>query len=225
MCRRTQAGTDLRFWPNGQLKMDCDASGAVLADRVGWRLADFARHPSAVAAHLSEAHVAALRLYTTAAFASLNPSLRDQDRFNNQRPHHFPVTVKLIAEAAGQLKVVNSRAADAAQPRELYRGLRNVAPPDEFMRDGGTELGMMSATLDANVAVRYSAAAHGVVLRFQTAGWEERGADIAFLSAFPAEAEVLYPPLTFIRPLQQQRASMEVNGTTFRVIDVTPRRA
>ena len=110
--------------------------------------------------------------------------------------------------------------------RVLYgRFLKNVAPPDEFMRDGGTELGMMSATLDANVAVRYSAAAHGVVLRFQTAGWEERGADIAFLSAFPAEAEVLYPPLTFIRPLQQQRASMEVNGTTFRVIDVTPRRA
>ena len=223
--RRAQAGTDLRLWPNGQLKMDCDANGVVLADRVGWCLANFARHPDAVAAQLTEAHVAALRLYTTAAFVSLNPSLRDQDRFNSQRPHHFPITVKLIAEAAGQLKAVRSGTADAAQSRVLFRGLKNVAPPDQFMRDGGTELGMMSATFDANVAVRYSAAAHGVVLRFQTAGWEERGADIAFLSAFPAEAEVLYPPLTFIRPLRQQPESMDVDGTTFRVIDVTPRRA
>jgi len=90
--------------------MDCDANGAVLADRVGWCLATFARHPDAVAAQLTEAHVAALRLYTTAAFASLNPSLRDQDRFSSQRPHHFPFTVKLIAEAAGQLKAINSRA-------------------------------------------------------------------------------------------------------------------
>ena len=36
----------------------------------------------------------------------------------------------------------------------LYRGLKNVALPDAFLREGGTELGMMSATLDANVAVR-----------------------------------------------------------------------
>ena len=88
-------------------------------------------------AELTHAQLAALRLYTTSAFKYLNGPLRDQDRFNNQRPHHFPVTVKLIAEAAGQLKAISSSAADAAQPRVLYRGLRNVAPPDDRM-DGWT---------------------------------------------------------------------------------------
>ena len=41
------------------------------------RLADFAQMPQALTAELTEAHVAALRLYTTAAFASINKPLRD----------------------------------------------------------------------------------------------------------------------------------------------------
>ena len=28
----------------------------------------------------------------------------------------------------------------------------------------------------------------------------QRGADLQYLSAFPAEKELLYPPLTFLRP-------------------------
>ena len=51
--------------------------------------------------------------------------------------------------------------------------------------------GQCAHCVSLQVAVRYAAAAHGVVMRFRTAGWEERGADIAFLSTFPAEAEIL----------------------------------
>ena len=32
----------------------------------------------------------------------------------------------------------------------------------------------------------------------------ERGADIAFLSAFPGEREVLFPPLTYLKPTGRQ---------------------
>ena len=32
----------------------------------------------------------------------------------------------------------------------------------------------------------------------------ERGADIAFLSAFPGEAEALFPPLTYLKPTGRQ---------------------
>ena len=31
---------------------------------------------------------------------------------------------------------------------------------------------------------------------------EQRGADISFLSAFPAEKEFLFPPLTFLHPVK-----------------------
>ena len=48
-----------------------------------------------------------------------------------------------------------------------------------------------------------------------------RGADLQYLSAFPAEKELLYPPLTFLQPTGW---SMEhsVGGVKFTVIEVEP---
>ena len=48
-----------------------------------------------------------------------------------------------------------------------------------------------------------------------------RGADLEYLSAFPAEKELLYPPLTFLQPTGW---SMEhsVGGVKFTVIEVEP---
>ena len=39
----------------------------------------------------------------------------------------------------------------------LYRGMKDVAAPDSFMADDGTELVPMSTTSDLSVALRYSA--------------------------------------------------------------------
>ena len=73
-----EAGSsDLTY--QGGLKRDCDERGRVLACRTvadgsgvvrGMRLADFVSHPSAQLANLTEAHVVALRLYTTQALSS-----------------------------------------------------------------------------------------------------------------------------------------------------------
>ena len=68
----------------GGLKRDCGGDGCVLPSRLtaegrGMRLSDFVAHEDAVLAGLSEAHVAALRFYTTAAFATINNGLRDQE--------------------------------------------------------------------------------------------------------------------------------------------------
>ena len=65
------------------------------------RLSDFVSHPNSVEAGLSDAHVAALRLYTTAAFTSLNTPLRELHR---SAPHPFPSTIKFITEAIKQLR-------------------------------------------------------------------------------------------------------------------------
>ena len=70
-----EAGASDRTYQGG-VRRDCDEYGRVLACRTvtdgngvvrGMRLADFIAHPSARHANLTEAHVVALRLYTTQA--------------------------------------------------------------------------------------------------------------------------------------------------------------
>jgi hypothetical protein len=51
----------------------------------------------------------------------------------------------------------------------------------------------------------------------------QRGADIQFLSAFPAEKELLYPPLTFLKPSPGRKpVRVDVAGATFSVVEAEP---
>lgn len=70
-------------------------------------LADFVNHASARAAGLSEAHVLALRLYTSACFCSLNAPMRHLTRDAENKvalpprllhPHPMPTTITFIFE-------------------------------------------------------------------------------------------------------------------------------
>ena len=58
----------------------------------------------------------------------------------------------------------------------------------------------MSTTADLAIAVQYSLSKSSLLFRIVTNSFMQRGADLQFLSAFPGEAEYLYPPLTFLRP-------------------------
>ena len=54
------------------------------------------------------------------------------------------------------------------------------------------------------------------------------GADVQWLSAFPGEAEVLYPPLTYLRPTgRRESVIVERDGQqlSFEVIEVNPQLA
>ena len=103
-------------------------------------LADFCAHADAVAAGLEEMNVLALRLYTTAAFRSINNPLRDMERYETNIAHKLPVTVALISEAVGMLRSPAADTEAGRRPMDLYRGMRDVALPPEFMERGGTEL-------------------------------------------------------------------------------------
>lgn len=49
------------------------------------------------------------------------------------------------------------------------------------------------------------------------------GAPLRWLSAFPGEEEVLYPPLTYLQPTSTSRTErVEVGGATFHVVEVEP---
>ena len=70
-------------------------------------LADFLAHPRSSEAKLSEAHVIAERVYTTAAFRSLNNPLRDlvgSDPPRLRNPHPFPCTIAFLYEALKKMR-------------------------------------------------------------------------------------------------------------------------
>ena len=186
-------------------------------------------HPLSRAACLEPAHVVALRLYTTAAFRSLNEPLRDLERFGRGEAHKLPVTITLLDQAIRQLRANEAPSADRAgagagaafESRCLYRGLSNVSVPPEFLARGGSELGMMSTTSDLHVAMHYCASHACVLLRLCTSSFMERGADISYLSTFPSEAEVLFPPLTYLQPTGDVEVLRD-GVSTVSVVDVSP---
>ena len=214
----------------GGLMRDRDSAGNVLSNRQvvgdptgnlrGMRLDDFVLHPVSRHAGLTDAEVAAVRLYSTAAFHSINSPLRDLERHRAGRPHPLAVTVSFLQDAVKKLRSVDAMSAERNKEVLLWRGMKDRMVTEEFLLDGGTEVAPMSTTAELKVAVQYSASANSVLLRLRTASFMARGADISFLSAFPAESEFLFPPLTYLQVTQKHKIT--VAGATFTVIDVLP---
>lgn len=71
------------------------------------------------------------------------------------------------------------------------------------------------------VAIKYSASQASLLLKLRTTSFMDRGAEIAFLSAFPGEREVLYPPLTYLKPTGRQDVLSFGEGATCTVVEVT----
>ena len=84
------------------------------------------------------------------------------------------------------------------------------------------------------MALLYSASENAVILRLRTEGFMGRGLDIAFLSAFPAESEVLFPPLTYLCPVREKDENgverpkpplvVRVGAATVTIFDVHPQK-
>ena len=187
------------------------------------RLKDFAECAQSKQAGLTLLHVAALRIYTTAAFIDINGPLRDISRRECGVAHPLPVTCSLIDRAVGKLRAVDAYGPNANKSLALWRGLKNVAVPEEFLERGGTELAPISTTSDLTIAIRYGTVGSScVLLKLLTRSSMERGADIAFLSAFPRESECLFKPLTFLQPVGRPK-EITLAGRAVTVIEVEPR--
>jgi len=187
--------------------------------RNGETLDDFVRHRFSATAKLSKAHVLALRLYTTAAFRSINNPLRDTRE--NRRSHPFPVTVNLIKDGISRLRAVAASDASSNMPLDLWRGLRDTVLAPTFLSEGGTELAPMSTTTALSVAVQYARSSSSVLFKLHTTSFMQRGADLDYLSAFPGEREILFPPLTYLSPTGRTM-SLVKNNIHFEVVEVVP---
>eukprot|EP00554_Chaetoceros_debilis_P003718 CAMPEP_0194086784 /NCGR_PEP_ID=MMETSP0149-20130528/22419_1 /TAXON_ID=122233 /ORGANISM="Chaetoceros debilis, Strain MM31A-1" /LENGTH=703 /DNA_ID=CAMNT_0038769963 /DNA_START=69 /DNA_END=2177 /DNA_ORIENTATION=- len=190
----------------------------------GKTLQAFANHRMAKKYNLRESHVAALRLYTTSAFRFLNAPLRNsmQKNMTENMPHPYPVTVSLIDEGIKRLRALTAEAFGAKTDIFLWRGMRNTTVDEHFLegRRGGTELGLMSTTKNVKIAAEYSNCSQGnaLLFKFKIGNMKQFGADISWLSAFPSEAEILYPPLTFLQPTGRVETTT-INGMLLTVVE------
>ena len=138
----------------------------------------------------------------------------------------FPVTAHFIQEALNRLRF---GVQDSRQPMDLWRGMADVSFPPEFLQDGGAELAPMSTTSDLQVALRYSLQGNSATLFcIKAETFLDRGADISWLSCFPAEAEFLYRPITSLFPRKDSGGnpkmhSFDFNGRSITVLEVEPK--
>ena len=171
-----------------------------------WTLASFVNHPVARQNRLSAEHVAALRIYTSHLFKYLNGPLRKTSIYGpGRKAHPLPLTMIALDEAIKRLRaeyVVTEKqrraegVAEIAGTRiRLYRGMKMLDVDDAFMaqRKGGTEIAPMSTTTDLSVAVHYGLGPSSLLFVLNVDNSMQMGADVQWISVFPAEAEVLSP--------------------------------
>ena len=118
-----------------------------------------------------------------------------------------------------RLRSVQGDRADANESCDFWLEL-----PNDFKEKGGTELAPFSSSADIKVALRYSDKAEKrILLKVATRSFMERGADMQYLSAFPDEAEYLYPPLTYMMPTGAvDEFTSEDGKVLFTVFEATP---
>jgi hypothetical protein len=159
-------------------------------------LSDFMNNPKAKQAKLSEAELVAIRLYTTIAYLFMNIPLRNEQRQTRGEQCPLAVTTYFAWNGIKKLRALHVESGET----NLWRGMRNLEVADQFMQKGGTELAFMSTTSDLNVAVRYCLSQKSLIFKIVSTDFMSMGADVGWLSAFPGEAEILYPPLTYLKP-------------------------
>lgn len=196
-------------------------SGAVRDQgHAGMVLDDFVKLDAAKEAKLSRAHVLSLRLYTSGhegVHRCVNNPLRDR-----VRPHPFPAFTTFLTSALKKLRAVAARKPEGRKPLKLYRGMANLLVSKEFEDKGGTELACMSTTRDKNVAGSFAKSACPLVFEFCSKNFMDRGADVQPFSVYPGEAEVCYPPLTFLSCESFSERDLFGNGQLMHVANVTP---
>ena len=182
----------------------------------GKTLDDFLAHPSAVAAGLKKAHVLALRLYTSNSYYRINGPPTDRLFQKSGRPHPYAATTYYIFDALKKLrqtlaggtvtiKLGGSGGGAQSWPKTFWRGMADMAVSDEFTAQGGTEMACMSTTEDRAVAEKFAESKAPLLLKLEASSFMACGADISWLSMYPAEKEVLFPPLTYLRVVEQDK--------------------
>ena len=140
----------------------------------------------------------AARLYTGPMYMKYNGTLRG---ILPDSPPFFQIAFQRLCQGnnyAATIHTINTalvKLSTLQKVQKVYRGLAGKLPKpfrveDKFAARGGVELGFMSTTTNKEVAAEYAAAAPGSLLIELEQGLLDRGAEVAWLSEYPGEAEV-----------------------------------
>lgn len=168
-------------------------------------------------AKLQRAHVLALRLYTTSTYASMNNPLRTDPA---TKPHPLAATVFYASQAIKKLRSVAGNLPNAHEPQDLWRGLKDMTISDEFFQSGGTEFACMSTSLSREIAIDFADSKAPMIVKLETLDFMSRGANISVFSVYPGEGEVLFPPLTYLRPIG--REIVVIDGKEYLLVRCEP---
>lgn len=86
---------------------------------------------------------------------------------------------------------------------------------------GGTEVAPMSTTANISVAIRYGISMRTLLFKVRVTTFMQYGAELQWLSAFPGESEVCYPPLTYLKPTGRIQ-KVEAHKLSFTICEVVP---
>jgi len=156
-------------------------------------------------------------VYTTKCYRLINLPLRRiiKERaspavYRDPKPHPLPFTTFLLYRAVKKLRACNLHKNDIREyTRYLWRGMKDLTISEDFEKSGGTHTACMSTTKSLEVVKHYCDSPAPLLFRIKVESPMEYGADISWLSTVPQEEEVLYPPLTYLRPISVQRLSSE----------------
>lgn len=106
----------------------------------------------------------------------------------------------------------------------LYRGMSGLRMPccfeeeDEHLVMGGTELGFMSASGDHDLAMAYATSKEPAILLEIQQGMVGRGGDLSWLSQYPFEKEITFPPCTALEALRDKSGGPRTRIEAGRVV-------
>ena len=197
---------EITEWPGTEREIDRKSHREALPDnhfRGAWDHID--RKLLAVGEQpLSVPEFYSLRLYTGPLYKKYNAVLRSGAADNKMLRaffqelclgNRYPTTIHVLTAAIIKLgKIVPAdkvyRAPGGALPKSFW-----CKDPQAGMQ-GGLELAFMSTTTAKDEAMEYARRSSGMVLFEIQQGFVARGASIAWLSQYPDEEEILFPPLT-----------------------------
>jgi hypothetical protein len=121
-----------------------------------------------------------------------------------------------------KLRAVNATNTRVQKEEVFWRGMKNLELTEEFMTLGITELGCMSTSTSMDTVAGYAKSEQPLIFRLVSEDFMSCGIDIGiiigWLSVYPSEAEVLYPPLTYLKYMGQR----PIKNSRGIVVDVKP---
>ena len=173
--------------------------------------------------------VLAIRLYTGPAYQPINGFLRQIANLTGKHRTRLARDVRLtyastVRHICGGIRKLAAVATAEELAAPLYRGVRGELPnafwfPDEQGMVIATDAAFMSTSVARETPLHYMGGEKNVLWELrpgpQTDEAFHRGADVAMLSQFAAEREVLFPPCTMLRVLRRD-AGGEAEGADTR---------